>query len=291
MGFFNRHVEQKHQQQHTDWEQEVAAVRDMVEVAHDWPGEPITSDSGLIGKPGERAYAILQGAALIEPRRLPGHWNGHNQGVSFPIYKGIRYRVGATKGTYQQGEERPTPIDSGVALISDQRVVFAGEKATREWLYSKLIGFHHDEHLPWTAIQVSNRQKVSGILYTEQTITLVRFRFELALAVYGDTREAFAASMERQLNELIAEKPITLAGTEVSGPTVPRTSQPQSDAIPCLPVPGPAAVQPEAIPAAAPLPPANWYPNPDAPGLRYWNGAAWTQDFAPPEGGHPGPLR
>ena len=39
------------------------------------------------------------------------------------------------------------------------------------------------------------------------------------------------------------------------------------------------------VPAAAVPPPpdspAGWYPNPDGPGRRYWNGAGWTNDTAP----------
>ena len=27
--------------------------------------------------------------------------------------------------------------------------------------------------------------------------------------------------------------------------------------------------------------PAGWYPNPEAPGRRYWDGAKWTADTAP----------
>ena len=37
--------------------------------------------------------------------------------------------------------------------------------------------------------------------------------------------------------------------------------------------------------APAPAPPTvapGWYPNPEAPGQRYWNGSAWTDSYAPP---------
>jgi hypothetical protein len=36
---------------------------------------------------------------------------------------------------------------------------------TREWAWSKLVGFHDDEVAAWTGIAVSNRQKISGIAY------------------------------------------------------------------------------------------------------------------------------
>jgi hypothetical protein len=275
-GWWERRREHHHEQElanaHSAWESQVGPARDMADLAHNWHGEPVSSDSGIIGKPGERAYLVLNGAGLIEPRRLPGHWVGHSQGVSIPIYKGIRYRVGATRGTYEQGEEVPTPIDTGIALISDQRVVFAGPKQTREWSYQKLIGFHHDPKLPWTALQVSNRQKVSGILYTEETELTVRFRLELAIADFQGRRELFAASVDLQLRDLLAEEPASSKSSQPTGVAEQTGTDPD---VASLPPPDPSAALP--TPTGANLPPAGWYPSPDGAGQRFWDGAAWTQ--------------
>lgn len=267
MGLLDGHREHEYQKEHAAWDSHVSAVREMAQMAHSWTGVPVDPADGIIGKPGEMAYLTLQGAGLIEPRRLPGHYTGRSQGFSIPVYKGIRYRVGATKGTFQQGAEVPTPVDQGIVLISDQRVVFAGSKETREWLYTKLIGFHHDEHLPWTALQVSNRQKVSGILYTEQAETMVRFRLELALAQFGGSRATFAASIDQQLAELTAAEPTPPAGSHPLAATPATVAQAPSTPL-----------QPAAAP---PLAPAAWYPNPEGPGQRYWDGTAWTSNTAP----------
>jgi len=257
MGLIDKYREHSQDKRHQDWAREVAPVREMAEMAHRWTGEPISADAGIIGRRGELAYLLLQGAALIEPRRLPGQWSGRSQGFSIPIYKGIRYRVGASRGNFQQGAEVPTPIDTGTVLISDQRVVFAGSKQTREWLYPKLIGFHHDAQAPWTALQVSNRQKVSGILYTAESAVVVRFRLELALAQYSGSREVFAASIDQQLAQLMASEPKP------------------------APVTRPAPIARPATPSNFVLPAAGWYPNPEGPGRRYWDGARWTDKTAP----------
>jgi hypothetical protein len=278
MGLLDRRHERAFHQEHDEWATHVASVRVMAQTAHDWKGEPISPGAGIIGKPGELAYLVLQGAALIEPRRLPGHWSGRSQGFSIPVYKGIRYRVGSTKGTFQQGAEVPTPIDQGTVLISNLRAVFAGSKATREWLFPKLVGFHHDEQQPWTALQVSNRQKVSGFMYTEDTEIMVRFRLELALAEYSGSRAPFAASIDEQLADLLAAEPAP-----------PASLRPTSLAPAVAEVPAgqqaPAGQQVPAgrqVPAQSHrLPPAAWYPNPNGPGQRYWDGAAWTDQSAP----------
>lgn len=106
----------------------------------------------------------------------------------------------------------PVPLDVGIVAKRGERsyLVLANAsliEPSREWLYAKVIGFHHDDHLPWTAIAVSNRQKVSGFLYPEEQETDVRFRLELALACFSSTREQFAASIDAQVTEAVAAEP------------------------------------------------------------------------------------
>jgi len=126
----------------------------------------------------------------------------------------------------------PVPLDVGIVakkgershLVLAQRVAHRAQTAARalngatqgvsfhiaqgrEWLYVKVIGFDHDDHLPWTAIPVGNRQKVSGFGYPTEQSTDVRFRLELALASYSGTREQFAASIDAQVTEAVAAEP------------------------------------------------------------------------------------
>ena len=74
-------------------------------------------------KAGESALYAVEGAGLVEPRRGAGQWQGGSQSVSvrIPGTKSMRYRVGGTRGTYVQGEEKPTLIDSGTVTITDQQ--------------------------------------------------------------------------------------------------------------------------------------------------------------------------
>lgn len=191
----------EYQQAIGNWEAYQHQLAQWVDTASDFNGitREDDADLALITKKDERVFYQLTGAALIEPRHLPGQWVGRSQGVSFRVAKGVRYHVGGSKGTFQQGAEVPTPVDSGTATITNQRVVFQGTKMAREWTYAKLLGFQHDDSAHWTAIQVSNRQKVSGLLYDAAHAAEIRFRFELALAHFQDNIDAFRRELSASL--------------------------------------------------------------------------------------------
>lgn len=182
-------------------EQALELLEGFVEEAHTFSG---VDAPGFEEKKGERTFAVLTGVALIEPRRQPGKIEGRSSGVSFRIAKGVNYRVGASKGTFVQGPDVPTPIDVGTAFITNQRVVFRGDKATREWAWSKLISLDHDDTLPWTSLPVSNRQKTSGLLYDEAHSPMIRFRLQLGLAHFQGRVDELASDLEGQLATLRA---------------------------------------------------------------------------------------
>lgn len=153
-------------------------------------------------KANERLLLCIQGAALIEPRHAAGHWEGRSSGVSVPVpgLSRVRYRVGATHGTYVQGAEVPTPIDTGSFTITTTRAVFVGPKQTREWAWSKLLGITHSQDPPWSAISVSNRQKTSGVLYDAAHADQIRFTLDLAIAIVQNDRATLVAHLTEELN-------------------------------------------------------------------------------------------
>ena len=150
-----------------------------------------------------------------------------------------------------QGEEQPTPIDRGTFVISTQRAVFIGAKQTREWLWSKLIGFTHSADAAWTAIAVSNRQKTSGVLYDDANADRVRFLLDLAAARAAGTTDTLLAQIEGELAALPSDTATELTADAAAGD------------------------------ASAKVPPAAWCPDPTGKHeLRYWNGTEWTEHVA-----------
>jgi hypothetical protein len=159
----------------------------------------------VVLKPGERAIYVLSGAGLFEPQRGRGHWTGGSTGFSVPTGAGTRYRVGATHGYYVQGTEAPTITDTGTVSLTDHRAVFQGSTHTREWDYDKLVGVQHFAKQPWTAIEVSNREKTSGFTYKGARTDFVRSWLEISVGLYEGKHD----EVLRQLNQQLAELPPT----------------------------------------------------------------------------------
>ena len=227
----------------------------------DWP---------LMLRPGERLFSTLTGGGLFEPRREPGHWSGRSAGVSVPTgVAGIRVRVGKSAGTFAEGAETPTVIDTGNTSITSERVVFQGEKYTREWDYSKLIGIVHYSDRPATAIQVCNRQKTSGIVYPGPSPEPIRLALTVAVAVFRGEAVETIKELQDELAKLDAAHPAEPTQDDRDGP-VPTSAQnvpsaPSKQTTPPVPQDPPATPTPM------------WGPDPSGRHeFRYWDGTTWT---------------
>jgi hypothetical protein len=242
----------------------------------DWP---------LVLKPGERLVSTVQGGGLFEPRRGPGHWSGRSAGVSVPVPDTrLRVRIGKSAGTYVQGAEAPTVIDTGNISITTQRVVFQGDKYTREWDYSRLIGIIHYSDRPATAIQVSNRQKTSGIVYAGVNSTEpIRLAMTVAVAIYrGETEE----TLKELRDELAAlDAPVPPAAAPVAPPEANPPPTGEERPAPSPPQPAGPRRSSSPPPAAAPsLPEATWAADPAGRHqYRWWTGTAWS-DYVSDDG-------
>jgi hypothetical protein len=183
------------------WQEEADALRGHLNVACTFAGATAADEPSVPLRlaAGERVFSVLEQASLVEPRKRPERWSVGYTGFSFRLARGLRYRAVGSAGKKEHGEEPPDPIDRGMATITDRRVVFSGARRTREWAFDKLAGYHNDGRVPLTLFHVSNREKVSGLLYGAGQAEELHFRLALALAHHGGTVNEFVNHIERQL--------------------------------------------------------------------------------------------
>ena len=191
------------------WQEEADALRAYINVAGTFAGATAADEPSvpLQLAPGERVFSVLERASLVEPRKRPERWSAGYTGFSFRLARGLRYRLNETAGKKEPGEEAPNALDTGAATVTDRRVVFHGSRRTREWAFDTMVGYHNDGRVPLTLFQVSNREKVSGVLYDRASAEEVHFRLALALAHYGGTVSEFVNHIERQLAVHEAARP------------------------------------------------------------------------------------
>ena len=222
---FDRHHEKRaarqYQQELKTWQEQRDGCAEALEIARTYTGEPT---SEIMLKSGEKSFACMVGASLIEERRRPGSWEGRSRGISLPVGSlgghSIRYRVGSSQGHFVQGTPTPTAIDTGTLYITNMRVIFQGTRQTRECLFSKLVGFQHDDMAGTTVFSVSNRQKPTMVYYGPEMSVWFRFRLDLALAHYRNDVAAFVAQLRNEVARLDAHKPLPppIAGAIVAAP-------------------------------------------------------------------------
>ncbi|SRR5581483_6041731 len=191
------------------WQEEADALRSHLNVACTFAGATTADEASvpLQLTPGERVFSVLERVSLVEPRKRPERWSAGYTGFSFRLARGLRYRVTSASVKKEPGEEPPSAMDTGIATITDRRVVFQGSRRTREWVFDNLLGYHNDGRVPLTLFQVSNREKASGLLYDASQAEEVHFRLALALSHYGGTVDEFVNHIERQLAVHDAARP------------------------------------------------------------------------------------
>ena len=156
----------------------------------------------IVPKKDEQVLVICDGVALTETRRERGTYQGGSLGTSIRVAKGASFRVGAHKGEFVPGEEKPTIIDAGGSMVvTDKRVVYVGSKHTREFRWDKLISLTPTRMSGSVLflMPVENRQKVSGIGVGGDASHLVEERLLLGLAIHQDRLDEFLQGLRDEM--------------------------------------------------------------------------------------------
>ncbi len=188
------------------WNDQVAELQSLLALAE---GTGTVESAALMLKASERLLGQVSQVGLVGQVRGPGHYQGASQGISIPIGsmggRSVRYRVGATRGHYVQGQLTPAAIDHGTMSITSERIVFQGAAHTAEAAYAKLIGIEHGTGE--ITISVSNRQHPTVLAFGAALDDWVADRLNLALAIFNGHADQARAQLQSQLDELAKSRP------------------------------------------------------------------------------------
>jgi len=159
-----------------------------------------------IQKAGEIVLWSAKGQ-FHEAGRGAGSFQGSSQGFSIPVVAGIRYRVGATRGTYVSGDPIQKYGEVGDVILTTNRVLFNGMFNTKEWAFSKWNGAAASADETDYIFNVSNRQKTSGVLFGARDGREFNRFLSCALiaAEYGIDR--VIKEVDKNMKELEEDKP------------------------------------------------------------------------------------
>ena len=153
---------------HTIWQEDVDTLKKLITVFTAASNDEDSVPNTLMQKKGENTLWKATGI-FHETGRTPSTYVGGSSGVSIPVVAGIRFRVGATKGTIIPGEELQIDKDQGVVMLTTERLIFTGPTKTQEWNFDKLLQLSTNEDETDYFISVSNRQKTSGVRFDSST--------------------------------------------------------------------------------------------------------------------------
>jgi len=172
MGFFNdllgdpkgKKAQREVDRLHKEWSEDVATLAKLKAAFIAVQDGEDAESHNMIKKDGE--FVIWAGVGQFhEAGRTAGQYVGSSQGFSIPVVAGIRYRVGAQRGTFIAGEEIQVYKDTGQVYLTTDRLVFNGLTNTAEWKFDKWIGAGASPDGGDFIFHVSNRKKSSGILF------------------------------------------------------------------------------------------------------------------------------
>ena len=191
----------------TDWQSDIEIFKKIIsafELAA--KGEDAVSNL-TVQKDGEVVLWRGQGQ-FHQAARGAGQYVGSSQGFSIPVVAGIRYRVGATRGTYVSGDPVQKYAEVGDVVLTTQRLMFNGMFNTKEWIFSKWNGAAASEDETDYIFHVSNRQTTSGILFGKSDGRLFNRFLAAALIAAEDGIDKALSAIRENAKEIEADKPV-----------------------------------------------------------------------------------
>lgn len=191
---------------------ELEYTKNILDMVHNYKDVVNENESfELATKKNEEILMIIHGVVLLEMKKMPGSYEGGSTGVSFRLTDRISVRSSKFSGRFIPGPEIQAVVDSGKFIITSLRGMFMGETKSREFLWSKLLGYKIQ---PVTGgfglyLPVSTRDKISAIGIGKipgkpavPWVDQINQRMAFALAINKGAKKEFIKSIENQIKNL-----------------------------------------------------------------------------------------
>lgn len=192
-----------------EWQEDCATLDRIITVitaARD--GEDSVPNT-LMQAPGE--YTLWSATGIFhETGRTASQYVGGSSGVSIPVGGGVRFKVGAQRGTIIPGTEMQMDKDQGVVMLTNERLVFTGPVKSQEWKFDKLLMLSTSEDESDYYISVSNRKTNSGVRFDPATGREFNRFLGAATAVNEHGYEKVLDELESLKKQALAEEPKAL---------------------------------------------------------------------------------
>ncbi|MEY4972138.1 MAG: hypothetical protein RL399_95 [Actinomycetota bacterium] len=188
------------------WQDDLATIDRLITVFTAAQNGEDSVPNTMMQKPGEQTLWSAP-AIFHETGREPSRYVGGSTGVSLPIGGGVRFKVGAQRGTLVPGAELQMDKDQGVAMLTTERLIFVGPLKTQEWDFDKLLMISTTEDESDYFINVSNRQKTSGVRFSPATGREFNRFLGSAAAAHEHGYEKVIAELEKLKSEALAIEP------------------------------------------------------------------------------------
>ena len=191
---------------HNNWNAQYQLIKRIYEVFHAAAQGVDAVQNYVIQKPGEIALWSTS-AVFHEAGKTASQYVGGSRGVSVPVVKGVRVRVGSTRGSIIPGVDMQMAKDSGTVVLTTQRVIFSGNLKSQEWNFDKIIGVSKSTDQSDISINVSNRQKTSGLIFVNNEGKVFAQLLDLAMQVKEKGLPVVLGAIENALAQIQAKEP------------------------------------------------------------------------------------
>ncbi|MFM1974009.1 MAG: hypothetical protein RLZZ345_1093 [Actinomycetota bacterium] len=132
-----------------------------------WVDAGLDAEGNKFDSDEEQLLFVLPNVELLEYKSTGSTYSGGSAGVSFPLFGRVRGNVGGNRGEFTRNPEQLILSDIGRLKVSTQRLIYVGEKETREIDLDKVLDFELGPNGLWVKLAMSNRQKREGFQHMQ----------------------------------------------------------------------------------------------------------------------------